>query len=375
MQIRQLPETIIVETTEYKCLQSQYSVLYNDYMKIRNQLEETRNQLQNSKNHHLRQIELMESKELNEQKRIREDMIKLEDKLETTQKEYLMLRMEYEQNTVANEQTAPINREMRQLITSLQEHNIQLKEEVGRYKRKYKEVSSDNVKWRKNVEEMQAKLNSQQVKIDSKNEIKTEENTIKEEEMQDGSFGGVKEEGVLGIKLDSEDPETDPEKAIKGEKKEGDKEEASSAALATVKHEKDDKNLKFVENDVLKDLKTELRNSLTEQRTLKVLLDMYKSAPKETRDKVQLMATERKLRTEIEELKNQMKKMQESKREDRKKLADEEAQRKIKQLTEQLELAKQANVNKPLDGSSYGCQTFIGSNVSKLFFLYLDNFN
>lgn len=60
VQLRQLPENIIVETTEYKCLQSQFSVLYNESMQLKTQLEETRHQLQTSKNAHLRQIEQME---------------------------------------------------------------------------------------------------------------------------------------------------------------------------------------------------------------------------------------------------------------------------------------------------------------------------
>ena len=38
-----------------------------------------------------------------------------------------MLRIEFEQNLAANEQTGPINKEMRNLITSLQTHNVQLK--------------------------------------------------------------------------------------------------------------------------------------------------------------------------------------------------------------------------------------------------------
>ena len=54
-----------------------------------------------------------------------------------------MLRIEFEQNLAANEQTGPINREMRHLITSLQNHNQQLKGEVHRYKRKYKEANSE----------------------------------------------------------------------------------------------------------------------------------------------------------------------------------------------------------------------------------------
>lgn len=60
MDIRQLPESVVVETTEYKCLQSQFSVLYNECMQLKTQLEETRHALHNSKNNHLRQIEIME---------------------------------------------------------------------------------------------------------------------------------------------------------------------------------------------------------------------------------------------------------------------------------------------------------------------------
>lgn len=58
--IRQLPESVIVETTEYKCLQSQFSVLYNESMQMKTALDETRLQLQNAKNQHMRQIEMME---------------------------------------------------------------------------------------------------------------------------------------------------------------------------------------------------------------------------------------------------------------------------------------------------------------------------
>ena len=43
-----------------------------------------------------------------------------------------MLRIEFEQTMAANEQTGPINKEMRNLITSLQTHNVQLKGEVAR---------------------------------------------------------------------------------------------------------------------------------------------------------------------------------------------------------------------------------------------------
>ena len=69
---------------------------------------------------------------------------------------------------------------------------------------------------------------------------------------------------------------------------------------------------------------------------MKLLLDMYKGVGKEMRDKAQLMAAERKARLEVDEIKQQLKKMQESKREERKRLADDEAMRKIRQLEEQV---------------------------------------
>ena len=66
-----------------------------------------------------------------------------------------MLRIEFEQNLAANEQTGPINKEMRNLITSLQTHNVQLKGEVARYKRKCKESAAESAQLRKKLDDMQ----------------------------------------------------------------------------------------------------------------------------------------------------------------------------------------------------------------------------
>lgn len=112
-------------------------------MQLKTQLDDVRQQLQTSKNAHLRNIEMMESEELMAQKKLRGEVMQLEDVLAQLRKEYEMLRIEFEQNLAANEQTGPINREMRHLITSLQNNTQQLKGEVHRYKRKYKEANSE----------------------------------------------------------------------------------------------------------------------------------------------------------------------------------------------------------------------------------------
>ena len=46
MELSTLPEHVVVETTEHKCLQSQFSVLYNEAMQLKTQLEEARGQVQ-----------------------------------------------------------------------------------------------------------------------------------------------------------------------------------------------------------------------------------------------------------------------------------------------------------------------------------------
>lgn len=295
-----------METTEYKCLQSQFSVLYNESMQIKTMLDETRNQLQTSKNQHLRQIEVMESEELIAQKKVRSEMIQLEDLLALIRKEYETLRIEFEQNMAANEQTAPINREMRHLITSLQNHNGQLKGEVQRYKRKYKDISTDNVKLRKDLDDALAKLEGskqqqQSAATASGDEIKQESAAnVKEENASNATTGGntsqsnagssggdtnvtIKEENAASIEdeLDDEasskdvkDPSIKQEKispsdAAPSEKKDSPgPSNATAAATGTanaVKSEKDTKDgvkgkdVKTVESETVRDLKAQLK--------------------------------------------------------------------------------------------------------------------
>ncbi|EFA09945.1 E3 ubiquitin-protein ligase Bre1 [Tribolium castaneum] len=388
MDIRQLPESVIVETTEYKCLQSQFSVLYNESMQLKTQLDEARQQLQTSKNAHLRNIEMMESEELIAQKKLRQEVMQLEDFLAQLRKEYEMLRIEFEQNLAANEQTGPINREMRHLITSLQNNTQQLKGEVHRYKRKYKEANAEIPKLKKEIEDLNAKLAQMQgASQDSKENIKKE---VKQEEDASSSESGaqVKEEPTSAPAVKKEEDESEQTEEGDGDKASnsgnspsakkdaGVKQEKGAVKKEpTVKTEKDHreaqraKDAKIAESEMVRDLKNQLKKALNEQKEMKLLLDMYKGVSKEQRDKVQLMAAEKKLRTELEDIRQQIKKMQDSKRDDKRKLAEDEALKKIKQLEEQkYELQKQVASQKPSDGNWGGhnvlhqMRPFVGSH-------------
>ncbi|KAJ7428276.1 hypothetical protein WISP_01408 [Willisornis vidua] len=49
----------------------------------------------------------------------------------------------------------------------------------------------------------------------------------------------------------------------------------------------------------LREVQAEINKAQESQKEMKLLLDMYKSAPKEQRDKVTLMAAERKSKAEV----------------------------------------------------------------------------
>uniref|UniRef100_A0A8C9ZFJ9 E3 ubiquitin protein ligase n=1 Tax=Sander lucioperca TaxID=283035 RepID=A0A8C9ZFJ9_SANLU len=273
MDLRNIPEEVVKETLEYKCLQSQFSLLYNESLGVKTQLDEARALLLTAKNAHLRQIEHMESDELSLQKKLRTEVIQLEDTLAQVRKEYEMLRIEFEQNLAANEQAGPINREMRHLISSLQNHNLQLKGDVQRYKRKLRET--------------QMEIN----KVDD--ETTSDSIDVKKEE--------------------DEDQEEEEER-----RKELERQRAR-------------------EREREREAEREREKAQESQKEMKLLLDMYKSAPKEQRDKVQLMAAERKSKAEVDELRMRVRELEERERKESKKLADEDALRKIRVAEETIE--------------------------------------
>lgn len=98
-------------------------------------------------------------------------------------------------------------------------------------------------------------------------------------------------------------------------KKEKDIKREKDIKKETVKTEHRDpahrtKDTKVAESELVRDLKAQLKKAVNEMKEMKLLLDMYKGVGKEQRDKVQLMAAERKTRAELEELRQQIKKIQ-----------------------------------------------------------------
>ncbi|NXB58824.1 BRE1A ligase, partial [Struthidea cinerea] len=357
VELRRAVEEAVKETPEYRCMQSQFSVLYNESLQLKAHLDEARTLLHGTRATHQRQVELIERDEVSLHKKLRTEVIQLEDTLAQVRKEYEMLRIEFEQTLAANEQAGPINREMRHLISSLQNHNHQLKGEVLRYKRKLREAQSDLSKIRSCSGS--ALLQSQSSTEDTKEEppeIKQEPddpsaqvsvpkaasedvNEMKarrdEEERERERREREREREKEKEKEREREKEKEKEKEREREKqkqKESEK-ERESKEKEKGKHEDGRKK----EAEVIKQLKAELKKAQESQKEMKLLLDMYRSAPKEQRDKVQLMAAEKKAKAELEELRQRVKELEDKEKKESKKMADEDALRKIRAVEEQIE--------------------------------------
>ncbi len=82
----------------------------SDNIKLKAALDESKVLIETGRVTYQRQLEAMESDELNQQKRLGNEMMQLEEQLTKVRQENELLRIEYEQNVAANEQTGPINK-------------------------------------------------------------------------------------------------------------------------------------------------------------------------------------------------------------------------------------------------------------------------
>uniref|UniRef100_A0A2K6DH65 E3 ubiquitin protein ligase n=1 Tax=Macaca nemestrina TaxID=9545 RepID=A0A2K6DH65_MACNE len=312
-------------------------------------------------------LSMQKSDELGLQKKLRTEVIQLEDTLAQVRKEYEMLRIEFEQNLAANEQAGPINREMRHLISSLQNHNHQLKGDAQRYKRKLREVQAEIGKLRAQTsgsthstpnlghpEDSGLSAPAPGKEEGGPGPVSTPDNrkemaavpgttttttSVKKEELV--PF----EEDVQGLTLGAQGPSSrgrEPEARPKRELREREGPGLGPPPVASTLSRADREKAKVEEakrkeSELLKGLRAELKKAQESQKEMKLLLDMYKSAPKEQRDKVQLMAAERKAKAEVDELRSRIRELEERDRRESKKIADEDALRRIRQAEEQIE--------------------------------------
>lgn len=130
-----IPKEVIIETAEYKTLQSHFSVLYNEATQLKTQLLESRQLIMEMKNAHARQIDRMEHDELRIQKELRTNIVDLEQSLTDARNQLAMFRLEYDNVLKANEQTVKLDTELKKSVSSYKIQVQQKNNDLNRLKR------------------------------------------------------------------------------------------------------------------------------------------------------------------------------------------------------------------------------------------------
>jgi len=280
LQLKNISESVIINSPEYKTLQSQFSVLYHESIQLKNLLDESRQMYHHLRFTHARKVEQLECEEIMKQQKLRNELIQSESIASKARNDYDLLHSELKQNLAANEQAGPVNREMRHMINSLRNQNFQLKSEGQRYKKKCKEFQNEINKLR------------QQEKPENKSSVSKESSNV-------ASSSVVKHE-------------------------------ESSVETTTAPY--------LAENE---DLKSQLKCEETKVKELKCLLEAYKNLSADQREKAEVIASEKKSLLLIEELKEKLaeesRKCVDMKNEEQfERVNDSESSRKIKALEESV---------------------------------------
>ncbi|KAF7260579.1 hypothetical protein EG68_02072 [Paragonimus skrjabini miyazakii] len=346
MQLREVSESQVLESPQYISLKAQFNILYNEAVQLRSQLEEARSTLQTIRHSHLKHIEEMESNEAAIQNQMRSEMLHIESQYSQLRRTHETMELDFKQALAHNEQAGPINSEMRSLISTLQTQNKQLKAEVARYRRKCKEVNQDlelvKTDLKATEEEMTqvraalAEATAAVIAAGTRTETPPSVADLESEIKRDSS-------GVLSPRSEeTKAPSRYPTNSI------GltgcPSCHASGSVESTIEMKYPMKTEQVVDNspsiqaghagsdEVIRELKEQLKRSQESQKEMSVLLNMYKVIPKDQRDKAALLQCEAKLRSEVADLKCDLEKLQTN---------HTEMQQQNARLTQQLQLLQQ----------------------------------
>lgn len=130
-----IPKEVVIETAEYKTLQSQFSVLYNEATQLKTQLIESRALIIEMKNAHARHVERMEHDEHRIQKDLRTNIVDLEQSLTEARNELAMSRLGINELAQQYDTLVKQDEELKKSYGSLRVLGQQKDNELNRLKR------------------------------------------------------------------------------------------------------------------------------------------------------------------------------------------------------------------------------------------------
>uniref|UniRef100_A0A0R3RFY0 E3 ubiquitin protein ligase n=1 Tax=Elaeophora elaphi TaxID=1147741 RepID=A0A0R3RFY0_9BILA len=266
------------------------------------QIETAKSQLAALRSAHSKQIEVMESEECQAREQMQDTMNRHEEELYQVRREYEMLRLEFEQNLSANEQSGPLNKEIRLMLASAKAENQQLKQEANRFKRKWKEAVSSLAKCNKELE----------------SERRYRERCLLIE---------IEDDNDALASPDQDRNTAEPSESI-----------FNDGGTCEYNNEIDgDNDVGTHPNRVIQKLKKKVAD-------LQLKIDALNALTAEQRERVELLARERRLKLENDKLQLHIKKLVGADHREKMKYYSDEAQRKIRSLEETADrLRKEAH--------------------------------
>lgn len=299
--LKHIPTEVIKSSVEYTEIQNQFTYLFVEATQMRKQLDTARSQMAALRAAHAKQIEHIENEAYLAQQRMKDTVGELDEQLSQVRREYEMLRLEFEQNLAANEQSNPANKETRIMLSTYKTQNQQLKQESNRFKRKWKEAVASLAKANKELEG-EKRYRERCLLI----EIEEDNDSLASPDQEKNSVAPVDP-------FTSDSTNTELVESLDGE--------GDTAASQKI--------IQKLKRKVLE---------------LQSKLDALNSLPADQRSKIELLARERRLRLENEKLQAHLKKLVGADRREKMRYYSEEAQRKIRNLEELNErLRKEAH--------------------------------
>ncbi|CAF0739459.1 unnamed protein product [Didymodactylos carnosus] len=352
-QLRALPESLVTETPEFKCLQSRYTALVNESVHLRHQLAEARELVKCTKAIYDHHFEKIEQEEYENQRKLHANIEQVVEDLAEAKRAYDMLQLEYEKILIANQQAVPITREMRSLIGHLQVQCNLHNSEASRSKRQCKEMEDELTKLRMKNENNSYLSSSVTNQLNGFSETETPNNhnttnsATKDDSHQLKPSPHLQQQHSHKEDLNRSNTTTEGNDDNRlsdvsildiGDISEDEIEESQSSISRLTSDEKETE---------IRSLKNDNKKLTDLVKEYKILLTMYRSAPKETREKATLMTSEKKLRQELDDTKSELKKLQTFAKTIRKKFNEDEAQNKIRTLQDSVrELEKNLETRK-----------------------------
>lgn len=115
---RCIPKSTIIETPEYKTLQSHFSVLYNEATQLKTQLLESKSVIIVMRNTHAKHIETLEHDDLRMQEEYRTKIIDLEKNLAEEKSQNDIYRVQLEDSNKQNEHVIKLDSELKKSLSS-----------------------------------------------------------------------------------------------------------------------------------------------------------------------------------------------------------------------------------------------------------------